>query len=83
MEKTPKELRKEKQQKYYAEHIEEFKKRILEAHRISDYDVAEAFYLLGIDPNATTSIADTISYGYGRLDSNGFWEYQLHNSIMD
>jgi hypothetical protein len=28
-------------------------------------------------PNCSTGICDGLSYGYGRLDSNGYWEFPL------
>lgn len=39
--------------------------------------VARLLYLLGFKPCATTSIAGSIEYGYGRLDGNGWWQFTL------
>jgi len=39
-------------------------------------------FLRGEKVGVTTSIADTIEYGYGELDVNGFWEYPVPRELV-
>jgi len=39
--------------------------------------IAILFYLLGIEYGITTSIADTVEFGYGKLYSCGYWQFNL------
>lgn len=41
------------------------------------------YFKLNILPHATTSIAGTIEYGYGKLDENGFWEFPLSKKARE
>jgi hypothetical protein len=40
--------------------------------------IAAILYWLFIPYGASTDIADNRSYGYGKLDYNGFWQYDLY-----
>ena len=31
----------------------------------------------------STSIADTITYGYGKLDFNGYWQFPVPEIVVD
>jgi len=39
--------------------------------------IAQLLKFLGFRPHASTGIHEYITYGYGDLDSNGFWQYPL------
>lgn len=39
--------------------------------------IAILLYLLGFKPLYSTDIAGNTTRGYGELDANGFWAYQL------
>ena len=41
--------------------------------------IAIFLYKIGIKPQATHDIANNLSLGYGELDENGFWQFQLPN----
>lgn len=42
------------------------------------HEIAIDYYRNGIKPKCSTDISESLSYGYGRLDDNGFWEYPLY-----
>lgn len=44
--------------------------------------IAVFLYYIGIKPTATTDIADELSLGYGELDDNGFWQYQIPHHLL-
>jgi hypothetical protein len=35
-------------------------------------------YNMGLQLGASTDITESPSYGYGELDTNGFWEFPLY-----
>jgi len=39
--------------------------------------IAKVFYFFGIIPYYSTNIEGNTTRGYGKLDSNGYWEYSL------
>ncbi len=39
--------------------------------------------LSGEKPGVSTDIAGNTSYGYGKLDSNGFWEFPISEFIVE
>lgn len=41
--------------------------------------IAKLLKLLGIKPNVSTGIHGYITYGYGELSHNGFWQYPLED----
>lgn len=41
------------------------------------HDIACFLEACGRRPNCSTGIGDEDTRGYGRLDSNGYWEYPL------
>lgn len=40
--------------------------------------VAQILYKLHYQYGVSTDIADNLSYGYGKLNDNGFWQYPLY-----
>lgn len=40
--------------------------------------IAKILYFLGVKYGVSTDICDITSYGYGKLDDNGFWQYPLY-----
>lgn len=57
--------------KYYCENENENQK------------IARLRWLAGEKPSISTDVADNLRYGYGELDPNGFWEYQLSYEFLD
>jgi hypothetical protein len=45
--------------------------------------IAKLLFYLHIKPQASTDIAGNITYGYGKPDINGFWQYQLPYGFME
>lgn len=39
--------------------------------------IAKILYWLNFKPCFSTNICDELTAGYGKLDFNGFWQYQL------
>lgn len=39
--------------------------------------IAKFLNKLGIKPQVSSGICGGITYGYGKLDNNGYWEYLL------
>ena len=39
--------------------------------------IARLLFLLNIKPKWTTNIAEQLTCGYGKLSSNGFWQFEL------
>ena len=50
----------------------------LEWDRLTREEQKEHVKKHNITIKATTNIAEFPSYGFGKMDSNGFWEYQLY-----
>jgi hypothetical protein len=46
-------------------------------------NIARILYRIGIKPTWSSNIADELTCGYGRLDNNGFWRFQLPKTITD
>ena len=42
------------------------------------YMIGKIFLKMGFQYGVSTDIADFTSYGYGELDSYGFWEYPIY-----
>jgi len=42
------------------------------------YIIAEIIKFLGINPSYSTGICGNETCGYGKLSSNGYWEYPLY-----
>ena len=40
--------------------------------------IGKVLYNLGFQLNASTGICGTITYGYGRLDNNGYWQFPVY-----
>ncbi len=40
--------------------------------------IANALYHLGFKPSSSTGICGRLTKGYGKLDDNGYWEYDIH-----
>lgn len=40
-------------------------------------------FLSGRKIGVSTSIADTTTYGYGKLDFNGYWEFPVPEIVVD
>lgn len=59
------------------QHMVKLQTKINNLEEIDQCDVAIELYFAGYKPNFSTSIADQVTAGYGLLDSNGFWQYQL------
>lgn len=63
--------------------IDELEHEQLELERAFAQPITErkfiAWYMqkVGIKPSASTGIHGYITYGYGLLDHNGFWQYPL------
>ena len=55
----------------------EKKLRTVEAERVGLLRL-----ISGEQIGVSTSIADTITYGYGDLDFNGFWEYPVPEDVV-
>ena len=49
-----------------------------------DPDIAEGLrrYLSGEPLNFSTDITDYLSWGYGELDPNGFWQYPVPFALL-
>ena len=41
------------------------------------HQIARFLNWIGIKLNMSTGIDGSYTYGYGKLDSNGYWEYSL------
>jgi hypothetical protein len=41
--------------------------------------IAVLLYNIGIQPGISTGIHGGLTYGYGELDPNGFWQYSLYS----
>lgn len=41
--------------------------------------IAKILNWLGFKPKYSTDIAGNTTKGYGKLDDNGFWQFQLRN----
>jgi len=54
------------------EHIEEMKRE----------ETAIGMLAAGIKPNWSTGIPGGMTAGYGKLDDNGFWQFELPNHIV-
>jgi len=39
--------------------------------------IARLLFLLGFKPHVSTGIHGGLTYGWGELSPNGFWEYEL------
>jgi len=39
--------------------------------------IAKLLYFLGFKYSCSTDIAGSTTRGYGKLDANGFWQFQL------
>lgn len=46
-------------------------------------DVGTRRWLAGEKPNVSTGICDSLTFGYGRLDPNGYWEFPVHPRIAE
>ena len=40
--------------------------------------IALLFFILGFPPDCSTGICGSLTRGYGKLDHNGYWEFQLY-----
>ena len=50
------------------------------ARKVVGYDsdqMAKLLNLLGVKPKVSTGICGGITYGYGKLDNNGYWQFML------
>lgn len=43
--------------------------------------IAKILFFLGIKPKVSTGICGGTTYGYGKLDSYGYWQFML--KILD
>ena len=39
--------------------------------------IAKIIFFFGVRPKASTGIDGETTYGYGKLDNNGYWQYML------
>lgn len=39
--------------------------------------IAHILYLIGIEPKISSGICGGLTYGYGKLDNNGYFHYML------
>ncbi len=44
--------------------------------------IANTLFRLGFRYRASTSIADTTTFGYGQLDTNGYFEYDISPRLV-
>lgn len=40
--------------------------------------VAKILQAIGVQPKISTGICGRTTYGYGKLDPNGYWQFMLH-----
>lgn len=52
-------------------------------YTLSDYREGLRRLCSGEQINLSTSIADTTTYGYGKLDANGFWQYPVDEEMAE
>ena len=45
--------------------------------------IAIILYKIGLKPHMSYSIADEFTYGYGKLDDNGFWQLQIPKKYIN
>lgn len=43
-----------------------------------DEFIGRLIQLTGRRPNVSTGICGSITYGYGRLDNNGYWQFPVY-----
>lgn len=53
-----------------------------EVSRLTAELVGIGRFLSGSKPGVSTSIADQVTYGYGKLDANGFWEHPVPERLV-
>jgi hypothetical protein len=53
--------------------------------------LARLLYFLRVEPNVSTGICGSLTFGYGHLDHNGYWKFQVpalklrteHKELLD
>lgn len=63
--------------KAHAEKFAPIIREKLKLYQIPDQRIAFERFLDGEEYGISTNIADIITMGYGTLDQNGFWEFEL------
>jgi len=44
--------------------------------------IAILLFKLGVKPNCSSDLFDNITYGYGKLDWYGYWQYPLSQKYI-